>query len=196
MLVIKNARFLKSMKSKADYPLLDMPEIALCGKSNVGKSSLVNYLTGNSKLAKISASPGKTRLVNFFVVNEAFMLVDLPGYGYAKVSKSEKDSWGKMIEGYLSHSKKLRALLILLDIRHTPTADDRLMFEWAAHFGLFVIIVATKADKIAKTKRFAQLEMIKKSISGGVDYPILAVSSQNRFGIEALLDEIEKALSA
>ena len=100
-----------------------------------------------------------------------------------------------MIEGYLSHSKQLRALMILLDIRHNPTADDKLMFEWAAHFGVSVIIVATKADKIAKTRRHAQLEMIKKSVSSGVDYPIVAVSSQNRFGAESILDEIEKALT-
>lgn len=194
-MLIKNARFLKSMKSKADYPSLDMPEIAICGKSNVGKSSLVNYLTNHSKLAKISSNPGKTRLVNFFVVNEEFLLVDLPGYGFARVSKTEQQSWSKMIEGYLSHSKQLRALLILLDIRHTPTADDKLMFEWAAHFGTSVIIVATKADKIAKTKRFAQLNLLKNSVSGGVDYPIVAVSSSNRFGAESLLDEIEKALN-
>lgn len=192
---IKNARFLKSMKTKADYPSLDMPEIALCGKSNVGKSSLVNYLTNHSKLAKISSNPGKTRLVNFFVLNEEFLLVDLPGYGFARVSKDEQKSWSAMIEGYLSHSKQLRALMILLDIRHNPTADDKLMFEWAAHFGVSVIIVATKADKIAKTRRHAQLEMIKKSVSSGVDYPIVAVSSQNRFGAESLLDEIEKALT-
>ncbi len=192
---IKNARFLKSMKTKADYPSLDMPEIAICGKSNVGKSSLVNYLTNHSKLAKISSNPGKTRLVNFFVLNEEFLLVDLPGYGFARVSKDEQKSWSAMIEGYLSHSKQLRALMILLDIRHNPTADDKLMFEWAAHFGVSVIIVATKADKIAKTRRHAQLEMIKKSVSSGVDYPIVAVSSQNRFGAESLLDEIEKALT-
>lgn len=192
---IKNARFLKSMKAKADYPSLDMPEIAICGKSNVGKSSLVNYLTNHSKLAKISSNPGKTRLVNFFVLNEEFLLVDLPGYGFARVSKDEQKSWSAMIEGYLSHSKQLRALMILLDIRHNPTADDKLMFEWAAHFGVSVIIVATKADKIAKTRRHAQLEMIKKSVSSGVDYPIVAVSSQSRFGAESLLDEIEKALT-
>lgn len=193
-MLIKNARFLKSMKSKGDYPETGLPEIAVCGKSNVGKSSLINYLTGQNKLAKISSSPGKTRLVNFFVLNEEFMLVDLPGYGYAKVSKSEQQSFGRMIEDYLHHAQNLRALLILLDIRHNPTADDRLMFDWAAHFGLHVIIVATKADKIAKTKRPAQLAAIKKAVSGGVDYPIVAISSQNKFGAETLLDELEKAL--
>jgi GTP-binding protein len=192
---IKNARFLKSMKSKVDYPSLDMPEIAICGKSNVGKSSLINYLTRNSKLAKVSSSPGKTRLVNFFVINEEFLLVDLPGYGFARVAKSEQESWSKMIEGYFSHTKQLRALLVLLDIRHNPTADDKLMFQWAAHFGVSVIIVATKADKIAKTRRFAQLNLIKNSVSSGVDYPIVAVSTLNRLGADSLLDEIEKALT-
>lgn len=194
MLTIKNARFLKSMKAKGDYPDLILPEIAVCGKSNVGKSSLINYLTGQTRLAKTSSSPGKTRLVNFFVINEAFMLVDLPGYGYARVSKSEQQGWAQMIETYLRRTGTLRALLILLDIRHTPTADDKIMFDWAAHFGLHVIIVATKADKIAKTRRPAQLAAIKKAVSGGVDYPIVAVSSQNRLGAEQLLDEIEKAL--
>ena len=191
---ITKARFLKSMKSSSDYPEHDFAEIAVCGKSNVGKSSLINLLTNNHKLAKVSGSPGKTRLVNFFVINEEFMLVDLPGYGYAKVSKSEKNSWGSMMEEYFDTSKNLRAFLILLDIRHKPTADDKMMFEWAAHFGLHVIIVATKADKIAKTKRFARLKEIKKTIGYGIDYPIVAVSALKKLGVEALLDEMEKAL--
>jgi GTP-binding protein len=106
---IKNARFLKSMKALSDYPDTGIPEIAICGRSNVGKSSLINFLTNNFKIAKTSAVPGKTRLVNFFVINEEFMLVDLPGYGYAGVSKSEKNSWGEMVEGYFGRTKKLRA---------------------------------------------------------------------------------------
>ena len=192
---IKNARFLKSMKSRADYPDIRMPEIAVCGKSNVGKSSLINYLTRNAKLAKTSGTPGKTRLVNFFVVNEAFLLVDLPGYGYAKVAKSEKDSWAPMIEEYFSVTETMRAFLILIDIRHAPTRNDMLMFEWAAHFGLHAIIVATKADKIAKTRRPARLREIKQKIGGGIDYPIVAVSTLKKIGSNALLAEIEKALS-
>ena len=191
---IKKARFLKSMKSRADYPDIRMPEIAVCGKSNVGKSSLINYLTHNSKLAKTSGTPGKTRLVNFFVVNEAFLLVDLPGYGYAKVSRSEKDSWASMIEEYFSVTDTLRAFLILIDIRHEPTRNDMMMFEWAAHFGLHAVIVATKADKIAKTRRPQRLREIKQKIDGGIDYPIVAVSAQNKIGSDALLAEIEKAL--
>ncbi len=182
------------MKTKADYPFMDLPEIAVCGKSNVGKSSLINLLTNNSKLAKVSGSPGKTRLVNFFVINEEFLLVDLPGYGYAKVSKNEKDSWGDMMQEYFDTAQNLHAFLILLDIRHKPTQNDRLMFEWAAHFGLHVIIVATKADKIAKTKRFALLKDIKKNVGGGIDYPIVAVSALHKTGVEELLEEMGKVL--
>lgn len=194
-MLVKNARFLKSMKKKGDYPETGMPEIAICGKSNVGKSSLINYITNHGKLAKVSSTPGKTRLVNFFVINETFMLVDLPGYGFAKVSRQEKNSWAEMVETYLKTSNSIRAFLILLDIRHKPTEDDRLMFEWASLFGLSVIVVATKADKIAKTKRPAALKEISKAI-GDVEYPIVAVSSQNKIGVDALLDEIEKAIGA
>ncbi len=192
---IKNARFVKSMKSRQDYPDIVLPEIAICGKSNVGKSSLINYLTANGKLAKISGTPGKTRLVNFFMINEAFLLVDLPGYGYAKAPKSEKDSWSEMIEGYFDVSQTLRAFLILLDIRHQPTQNDAMMFEWAAHFGLHAIIVATKADKIAKTRRPQRLKEIKQIIGSGIDYPAIAVSVLNDIGRIELLREIEKALS-
>ena len=195
MMQIKQARFLKSMKKKGDYPETELPEIAICGKSNVGKSTLINYLTNNHKLAKVSSTPGKTRLVNFFVINETFMLVDLPGYGFAKVSHSEKDSWSEMVEGYLQTTQQLKALLILLDIRHKPTADDKLMFDWAALFGLSVIIVATKADKIAKTRRPAAIKALAQAI-GDIEYPIVAVSSLNKLGAQALLDEIEKAIGA
>ena len=192
---IKQSRFVKSMKNKEDYPQLDLPEIAVCGKSNVGKSSLINLLTNNHKMAKTSGSPGKTRLVNFFILNEAFLLVDLPGYGYSKAAKFESHAWAEMVEGYFETSKNLRALLILLDIRHAPTENDRLMFRWAAHFGFHVIIVATKADKIPKTRRQQRLKEIMQSVSGGINYPILAVSSLKKAGREELLYEIEKVLN-
>ena len=192
-MLIKKARFLKSMKGGADYPETGLPEIAICGKSNVGKSSLINYLTGSNKLAKTSSTPGKTRLVNFFVINEAFLLVDLPGYGYAKVAKTEKQSWEQMVDTYFKASRHLRALLVLLDIRHKPTEDDKLMLKWASLFGVSVIIVATKADKIAKTKRSAMLKAISQEI-GRVEYPVVAVSVLKRIGAEALVDEIEKAI--
>ena len=190
---VNKAIFLKSMKNASDYPGGEMPEIAVCGRSNVGKSSLINLLTNNSKMARISSSPGKTRLVNFFVINDQFFLVDLPGYGYAKAQKAEKESWADMIEGYFNTTHSLRALLILLDIRHDPTADDVKMFEWAAHFGLYVIIAVTKADKLAKTKRPQRIKDIKRK-TGGIDYPAVAVSALKKTGRQELLDEIGKAL--
>lgn len=181
------------MKAALDYPDINMPEIALCGRSNVGKSSLVNLLTNNQKMARVSTSPGKTRLVNFFVINEQFLLVDLPGYGFAKASKSEQGSWQEMIEGYFKASRNLKALLILLDIRHEPTVGDMKMFEWAAHFGLHVIIVATKSDKIAKTRRYQRIKEIRQKMNG-IDYPAVAVSALDKYGQQELLDEIEKVL--
>lgn len=187
---IKSARFLKSIKEQ--YSDLGMPEIAICGKSNVGKSSLINYLACNNKLARISSTPGKTRLINFFVINDEFLLADLPGYGYAKVSYAEQKSWAYMIESYLSKTKRLCALLVLVDIRHLPAENDKIMLEYASIFGLPVILVATKADKIAKTRRHEYLSKIIKTL--GVNYPIVAVSSQNRFGADMLLSEIKKAL--
>jgi GTP-binding protein len=184
------------MKNPGDMPDIVLPQIAVCGKSNVGKSSLINLLTNNSKLAKTSATPGKTRLVNFFVINEEFLLVDLPGYGFAKAPQSEQESWPRMIEGYFAQARNsLRALLILLDIRHDPTENDRMLFTWAAHFGLHVIIVCTKADKLAKTRRRPRLAEIKKAVSSGVDYPAVAVSTLEKAGTEELLEQIEKALT-
>jgi GTP-binding protein len=194
---IKKARFIKSMKNTDDMPDTAVPQIAVCGKSNVGKSTLINLLTNNYKLAKTSSTPGKTRLVNFFMINEEFLLVDLPGYGFAKASKEEQQSWPRMIEGYLAVARgELRALLILLDIRHSPTENDRMLFHWAAHFGLHVIIVATKADKIAKTRRKPRLAEIKAAVGGGVDYPAVAVSALEKTGNEELLEQIERALTA
>ncbi len=193
---IKKARFLKSMKNVSDMPDLDLPQIAVCGKSNVGKSSLINLLTNQNKLAKTSATPGKTRLVNFFVINEEFLLVDLPGYGFAKAPQSEQKEWPRMIEGYLAAVRNnLHALMILLDIRHDPTENDKLLLTWAAHFGLRVILVATKADKLSKTRRKPRLAEIKAAVSGGIDYPIVAISSLEKTGTEALLEEIDKALT-
>ncbi len=185
---IKKAVFIKSIVNMKDHPGGDYPEIAVAGKSNVGKSSLINYMCGNKKLAKTSGTPGKTRLVNFFLINDAFYLVDLPGYGYAKVSKSEQQSWGHMIEGYLAGTRQLKAMLILLDIRHQQTQNDLMMFNWAAQYGLPVICAATKADKIAKSKRFQQLKMIKQAIGYGTGFDIFPVSSQDKFGKEDLID--------
>lgn len=190
---IKKASFITSIKNPSDYTDFSLPEIAVCGRSNVGKSSLINTMTGNNKLARTSTTPGKTRLVNFFSVNEQFILVDLPGYGYASVSKSEKSSWAEMVEGYLEKTRNLKALLVLIDIRREPSEDDLSLLNWAAYYGFHVIIVATKADQIPKSRRPQLLDGIKNKL-GGIDYPLFAVSSLKKFGQQELLDEIEKVL--
>lgn len=183
------------MKKSVDYPNEGRPEVAFAGKSNVGKSSLINYLANNSKLAYVSKQPGKTRLINYFLVNDEFYLVDLPGYGYARVSKAEKDSWADMMEAYFEVAQYLRALVILIDIRHKPTSDDLQMIEWAAHFGIPFMVAATKADKIAKSKRYHYTMQMGKHIEAAVDmdmqFMIVPVSASGKFGKEKVLDYIE-----
>ena len=191
---IKKATFVKSITRMNAHPGGELPEIAVAGKSNVGKSSLINYFCNQNKLAKTSGTPGKTRLVNFFLINEDFYLVDLPGYGYAKVSKAEQESWGRMIEDYLIGSDKLKAIIILVDIRHNPTRDDLMMFNWAAQYSIPVICVATKADKIAKSKRYNQINAIRKMIGYGQGFEIYPVSASEKFGKEAVLSAIEAYL--
>ncbi len=188
------------MKTREDYPGGNLPEIAVAGKSNAGKSSLINYLCNNSKLAYVSKQPGKTRLINFFLLNGGFFLVDLPGYGFAKVSKKEKESWAGMAEAYFESTKNLAAVVILTDIRHTPTEDDVIMANLAAHYGAPVIVAATKADKVPKTKRPGLMEAIKQRVrsSAGIggDLPVVAVSSLKKFGKEELLSLINERLEA
>ena len=151
---IKQAAFITSVGLGGEYPvpLETGVEIALVGKSNVGKSSLINSLCNNHKLARVSGSPGKTRLINYFSINRQFYLVDLPGYGFAKAPKTEKEKWGQLMEQYLS-SGRVTHLFMLLDIRHEPTAEDKQMYQWVMYYGVPFTLVATKADKIAKSKR-------------------------------------------
>ena len=136
MMTIRSAKFVLSLDRLRAFPGQGMPEIAMAGKSNVGKSSMINSLLVNSKLARTSSEPGKTRLINFFQVNEQFWLVDLPGYGFAKAPKAERDKWGAMIEGYLEGSKHLKRVLHLVDIRHAPTRDDQMMVEYLRHYDI------------------------------------------------------------
>ena len=195
---IKKAAFITSMKRAEDYPEEGRPEIAFAGKSNVGKSSLINYMTNNKKLAYVSKQPGKTRLINYFLVNDSFYLVDLPGYGFARVSKTEKESWARMMEQYFAVAKNLRALVILVDIRHKPTQDDLQMIEWAARYGVPFMIAATKADKIAKSIRYNYAVQMAKHIEAAVDldmeFLIVPVSASSKLGKEKVLDYIEQML--
>lgn len=193
-MIIKKAIFCTSMKKPSSYPNEGKPEVAFAGKSNVGKSSLINYLANHSKLAHVSKQPGKTRLINYFLVNEEFYLVDLPGYGYARVSKKEKESWIDMMAGYFEVAHYLCALIILIDIRHKPTQDDLQMIEWAAHFNVPFLVAATKADKIAKSKRYHYMVKMAKHIEDeidmDVDFTIVPVSSEGKIGKDKILEYI------
>lgn len=192
---IKKAVFTRSMQSGRDFFNEDLPEIAVVGKSNVGKSSLINLLTNNGKLARVSKQPGKTRLVNFFLINDAFYLVDLPGYGFARVSKAEKASWDGMMRDYFETARQLRAVLILMDIRHAPTQEDKAMVQYVEYYAIPYLVVATKADKIAKSKRKAQAEKLRKEIPSSFAYEILPFSSEDGYGKEALLERMEAYLA-
>ncbi|MDR2486390.1 MAG: ribosome biogenesis GTP-binding protein YihA/YsxC [Clostridiales Family XIII bacterium] len=177
------------------YPPPGPPEIAFAGRSNVGKSSLLNLLTGRKRLARVSGSPGKTRTINFYTVNDdAFRIVDLPGYGYAKVSRSESEKWGGMVEAYLQAREPLRAVALLVDIRHAPSAQDIQMYEYLKYHGLDGLIVATKADKITKGMHAKHLSIIRKTLGAGADAVLLPVSALKRTGIEELIKEMGQLL--
>ena len=168
------------------------PEIAFAGKSNVGKSSLINGLMNRKSFARISATPGKTQTINFYNINEEIYLVDLPGYGYAKVSEKEKIQWGKLIERYLQNSKQLRAVFLLIDIRHAPSANDKTMYEWIAANGYRPVIIATKLDKIKRSQKDKQLKLTREGLSvlpGTVIIPFSSVSKQGRDEIWSYVEE-------
>ena len=184
---IRKAAFVTSVNGSGGYPEKRPAEIALVGRSNVGKSSLINCLTGNGKLARISAAPGKTRLINYYLINDSFYLVDLPGYGFAQRSKGEKESWGRLMESYLT-SGRVDHLLLLLDIRHEPTGEDRQMFQFLLYYGIPFTIVATKADKVAKTKRQPAANQNAKLV--GAPPWGLPFSAETGEGREALLSRL------
>jgi len=191
-MIIRRARFITSLDALGDYPGRGRPEIAMVGKSNVGKSSMINRLTNNGGLARISSEPGKTRLINLFDLNGEIVLVDLPGYGFAKVSREEKGRWAGMIEGYLSRSETLRKVLMLVDMRHQPTADDVAMVEYLRHYGLSFHVVATKADKLSRAERSRSLPVIYRTLAVQ-PWQVIPFSSQDGTGrdqVLALLDEL------
>lgn len=190
-LEIKQARFIISAVSKNQYPRGNLREIAFVGRSNVGKSSLINVLVNRRKLAKISSIPGKTRLINFFLINEKFYFVDLPGYGYAKVSKSERDSWGEFIESYLANRKQLKCIVMLVDLRHKPTKDDITMYKWINYYNYKAIIVATKMDKISKNQLNKNIKIIKSTLNIKGEHKFLTFSSLTKQNRDELLNQIQ-----
>ena len=168
------------------------PEIAFAGKSNVGKSSLINGLLNRKSLARTSATPGKTQTINFYNVNDELYLVDLPGYGYAKVSEAEKVKWGQLIERYLHNSKQLQAVFLLIDIRHEPSANDRMMYDWIVEMGYNPIIIATKLDKIKRSQIQKQVKLIKTTLNlvpGTVVIPFSSTTKQGRDEIWELVED-------
>ncbi len=190
-MMIRKSKFVKSLGGFGQFPGQGLPEIAMVGKSNVGKSSLINNLTGNSHLARTSSEPGKTRLVNLYLINEAFFLVDLPGYGFAKAPKQEKQKWAEMIEGYLKGSEHLKRVLQLVDIRHAPTEDDQLMVEYLRHYDIPFTVVATKADKLSKAQRGRSIPVICRTL-GVQPWEVMIHSSKDGTGKDKLLELIEE----
>ena len=189
MKLIKNAVFLKSESEFENYKGFGLPEIMLVGRSNVGKSSFINMLAANTKLAKVSATQGKTKLVNFFLFNKEFVLVDLPGYGYAEASKLETQRWEKMIESYIEKAKNLSSAVLLVDIRHTPTKQDVQMLDYLTFHNIPVTIVATKYDKIKKTERTKKLQDIATTLKVGVEN-IYLISSETAYGKDNIVSRI------
>jgi GTP-binding protein len=193
---IKTAEIQAVTGRRDQYPPDDMKEIAFAGRSNVGKSSLLNLLTGRKKLAKVSGSPGKTRTINFYLINNAFRIVDLPGYGYAKVAKSMSEDWGRMMDEYFQHRDGLVKVVQLVDIRHDPSKQDVQMYEYLKHYGLDGLVVATKSDKISRNEMQKNMARIRKVLGMGKDDILIPVSALKKTGHEQLLDAMEAVLTA
>ena len=191
---IKTAEFVTSMAEYGKFPGKGLPQIAVAGKSNVGKSTLINKLCRRNKLARTSATPGKTRLLNIFLINDLFHLVDLPGYGFAKVDKQEKLRWGKMMQDYFSKAEELRHVLCLVDIRHEPTEDDRTMNRFLREMDIPFTVIATKADKISRGARSKYLAPICRALSVQ-PWEILCFSGEDGTGRDELLKLINEVIN-
>ena len=187
---------LDAVAVKADqYPKDGKAEIAFAGKSNVGKSSLINSMVYRKAIARTSQNPGKTRTINFYNVEDKLYFVDLPGYGYAKAPKTEIAKWGKMIENYLLKRRELRAIILLIDIRHEPGENDRLMYEWLKHYGYRIIIVATKSDKLKRSQLQKHTAMLRKSLGLAQEDTLIPFSSETKDGRDELWEVIEEVVN-
>lgn len=193
-MIVKKAELETVAVKKSQYPEDNVPEVAFAGRSNVGKSSLLNLLTNRKSLARVSGSPGKTRTINFYRINDTFRIVDLPGYGYAKISKSVSENWGEMMEEYFQNRQGLKKVIQLVDIRHAPSAQDVQMYDYLRHYGMDGLIVATKADKVSRNEMQKCMKVIRQTLKLGPEDIIIPVSSLKREGHDKLLAEIEKLL--
>ena len=194
-MIIRSAEFICAAVKPAQYPPEGVPEIAFTGRSNVGKSSLINLLLNRRKLAKVSGTPGKTRTINFYNINDTFRLVDLPGYGYAKVSKAESEDWGRMMESYLSKREGLLKVVQLVDSRHAPTALDKQMYDYLRYYGLDGIVAATKADKLSGSELSKNLSVIRKTLELSSGDILIPVSALKKTGSDELLAAMEDLLN-
>jgi GTP-binding protein len=179
---------------KAQYPEMGMPEVAFAGKSNVGKSSLINCMINRKALARTSQNPGKTRTINFYNVEDELYFVDLPGYGYARAAKSEIEKWGKMIEDYLIKREELRAIILLVDIRHEPGENDKMMYDWLKHYGHDIVIVATKSDKLKRSQLPKHKKMLSQAFGLSSEDILIPFSSENKSGKDELWSVIENKI--
>lgn len=193
-MVIKNVELETVCGVTSTLPDNQLPEVAFAGKSNVGKSSLINALMMRKSLARTSAQPGKTQTINFYNINKEIYLVDLPGYGYAKASEKEKEAWGRMIEKYLNTSEKLRAVFLLVDIRHKPSANDKQMFDWMKYVGYDPIVIATKLDKIKRSQKDKQIKLIREGLEADKDTIIVPFSAETKQGRDIIWDFMDQVI--
>lgn len=195
MIEIKKADIVALAVKPEQYPPADLPEVAFAGRSNVGKSSLLNYLTNRRKLARVSSAPGKTRTINFYLCNDNFRIVDLPGYGYAKISRSESEKWGTMMESFLENRECLSKVFLLVDSRHAPSKQDVQMYEYLKYYNLDGPVIATKFDKISKNELFKNMQIIRKTLGMNSDAKVIPVSAFKKTGKEEILSEIEALIN-
>lgn len=194
-MIVKNAKYELTAVKPEQYPGGDLPEVAFVGRSNVGKSSMINTLLNRKNLARVGATPGKTRQINFYNIDEKLYFVDLPGYGYASVSKTERKSWGEVIDTYLASRTQLKLIIMLIDIRHTPSEDDRTMFQWLEDVNIPYLLAATKTDKLSRSQVAARLGDIRSTFEGGEGIKLIPFSSEKKQGMEELWKEIDAALN-
>ncbi len=191
-MIIKNSKHEITAVKQGQYPTNNLPEVTFVGRSNVGKSSIINSLLNRRNLARVGGTPGKTRVINFFNVDDLLYFVDLPGYGYAKASKEDQKAWGQFVETYFRNSKNIKLIISLIDIRHKPTNDDIMMHEWIKKEGLPCIVIATKSDKISRSQIKPSLNEIRKVLDLGEDTVVVPFSATKNQGKEEVLDQIEK----
>lgn len=191
---VNKSEMIISAVSEKQYPQDELPEVVLLGRSNVGKSSFINRLIGRKGLARTSSQPGKTQTMNFYQINDAFRFVDMPGYGYAKVSKSDREKWGRMIEDYLQNRENMVLVMLLVDSRHAPTEDDQLMYNWLVYYGMDPIVVGTKSDKISKSRQKLAVDNIMRTLGLQQRRDIILFSAATGMGRKEAWQEIEMRL--